>query len=522
METSVFYKPVLEGGLLSVSGCTSRLEMNPKRTIMMASVVLLGLLTALLWATSSRPKDAQGSRPLLVYCAAGLKVPMEVVAREYEAEFGIPVQIQFGGSGTLLNNLKVSQRGDLFVSADSSFVDIGRSNHLLAEVIPLARLSPVVVFARSNPKGIGSVKDLFQTGVRVSLAHPESTAIGSLVRRALVHSGQWASLSSKATVFKPTVNDVANDVKLGSVDAGIVWDATASQYPELESMSGPEWNGYSSEVSVCVLRSCDQPSAALRFARYMSARDRGLKAFAKDGFRVVEGDFWVPHPELLLYSGAVNRSAIEPTLQEFEQREGVSVTRVYNGCGILTAQIRSGQKPDAYFACDVSFMESVSREFRPAISLSETPLVLLVQKGNPGKIQALTDLSRAGLRVGLANEQQSALGTLTARLLRKLGNYDAVMQRVVVQAPTGDLLVNQMRSGALDVALVYAANASAVRESLDVVQLREAGALAIQPYAVGQNTRHAQLMERLLVALQSDRSRERFEQWGFRWKGGTP
>ncbi len=28
----------------------------------------------------------------------------------------------------------------------------------------------------------------------------------------------------RVTVFKPTVSDVANDVKIGSVDAGIVWE----------------------------------------------------------------------------------------------------------------------------------------------------------------------------------------------------------------------------------------------------------------------------------------------------------
>ena len=37
----------------------------------------------------------------------------------------------------------------------------------------------------------------------------------------------------------------------------------------------------------------------------------------------------------------LNRVAIEESLREFEAREGARVTRVYNGCGILTAQIRA-------------------------------------------------------------------------------------------------------------------------------------------------------------------------------------
>lgn len=493
--------------------------MNSKRTILLTSLGLLGVLVGLLWTNQSRPRTAQVTRALLVYCAAGIKAPVEAVARDYEREFGIPIQLQFGGSGTLLNNLKVSQRGDLFIAADSSFVDIGRSNRLLAEVFSLARIVPIVVVARGNPKGITSVADLMKPGIRLSLANPEAAAIGGLTRKALVHSGHWQAVSSGATVFKPTVNDVANDVKLGAVDAGIVWDATAAQYPELSPVGLPELASFSSEVSACVLTACEQPSAALHFARYLSARDRGLKRFSEQGFRPVVGDVWNPHPQVLLYSGSVNRIAIEPTLQEFEKREGVSITRVYNGCGILTAQIRSGQRPDAYFACDASFMENVTNYFAPSVEISETAMVLLVQKGNPAKVTSLEDLGRKGLRVGLAHEQQSALGALTARLLRRTGLYEAIQPNVVVQAPTGDLLLNQLRAGGLDVAIVYAANASQARDQLDPIEIRAPGSLAVQPYAVGINSGNAHLMNRLLDTLQADTSRERFERSGFKWRG---
>lgn len=493
--------------------------MNSKRSILLGSIaLLLGLGFLLLRKPSGNPEAGQ-RQALLVYCAAGLKVPVEAVAAAYQEEFGTEVQLQFGGSGTLLNNLKVAQRGDLFVAADSSFVAIGRSNRLLAEVLPLARQSPVLIVPKANPKSISTIEDLLKPGVRVAIANPDATAVGTLTRSALTHSGHWDRLARSATVFKPTVTDVANDVKLGSVEVGIVWDATAAQYPELAAVRIPEFAGASSEVSICVLNACGQPSQALHFARYLAARDRGLPTFAKQGYKVVEGDVWHPRPEVLLYSGTVNRTAVEPTLQGFEKREGVQVTRVYNGCGILTAQIRAGQKPDAYFACDTSFMETVTNDFQAAVEIAQTAMVLLTQKGNPRGITQLADLARPGLRVGLANEQQSALGALTARLLKRNGLYEKVTPNVSVQAPTGDLLLNQLRAGGLDVALVYAANASQVRDQMEVIEIREPGALAIQPFAVGNRSSHAHLMERLLLALQSAESRQHFEQSGFQWRG---
>lgn len=496
--------------------------MNPMRSILWGSLVAIGVLVALLVWNQAPPGGGSPREALLVYCAAGLKPAVEAAAKDYEREQRVPVQLQYGGSGTLLNNLKVARRGDVFIPADGGFVDLGRSQGLLAEVLPVARMTAVIAVAKGNPKGIRSIRDLTRDGVRVSLGNPDSVAVGTVARTVLSRSGDWAALSQRATVFKPTVQDVANDVKLGAVDAGIVWDVTLRAYPELEGVSDPAMASAQSEVSVCVLRSSVQATEALRFARYLSARDRGLKRFQEAGFQVLPGDVWKAHPSVLFYSGSVNRLAAEPTLKEFEQREGVDITRVYNGCGILTAQIRAGQRPDAYFACDVSFMETVQNGFQPAVALARTPLVVAVRKGNPKAIGGLADLARGSLKVGLCQEDQSALGALSARLLRSAGLWEAVKANVVVQSPTGDLLVHQLRSGGLDAALVYGANTAAVTDSVDTVALSGPGTLAIQPYAVSRDSDHAQLMSRLLSALESEESRKRFVAAGFQWKEPSP
>ena len=492
------------------------------RSILWGSLVAIGVLLGLLFWNQSPPSHGPRREALVVYCAAGLKPVVEAVAKDYEREQKTSVQLQYGGSGTLLSNLRVAQRGDVFIPADTSFIDLGNSNRLLAEVLPLARMSAVVVVAKGNPKNIRSIRDLLRDGVRVSLGNPDSVAIGTVARAALTRSGDWAALSARTLVFKPTVNDVANDVKLGAVDAGIVWNVTVAQYSELEAVAVPELSSARSEVSVCVLQSSTQPTEALRFARYLSARDRGLRRFQESGFEVMPGDVWNPHPSVLFYSGSVNRLAAEPTLREFEQREGVDITRVYNGCGILTSQIRSGQRPDAYFACDVSFMDTVQSYFQPAVALARTPLVLAVRKGNPKAIGGLPDLTRTTLKVGLCQEEQSALGALSARLLRSVGLWDSVKSNLAVQSPTGDLLINQLRSGALDVALVYAANTAAVLDAVDVVRLTGPGTIAIQPYAVSRNSDHAQLMSRLQQALESKVSRDRFVSAGFQLQESLP
>lgn len=494
--------------------------MNPACKLIAGSLLAIVVLTALLYWNPRKHPTEPARRPLLVYCAAGLKGPVEVVARDYEQRTGVPIQLQFGGSGLLLSNLKVAQRGDLFLAADNSYLDAARSNGVVAEIIPLARMTAVIAVPRDNPKKVASLQDLERSDLQMAMANPEAAAIGRLTQRALEKSGRWSALQPRIKVLKPTVNDVANDVKLGTVDAGIVWDSTITQYPELVAVRTPELDTTVAEVGVGVLRFSDQPAAALKFARFLGSSDHGLPVFARAGFAVIEGDRWTERPEVVLYSGGVNRVAIEETVRQFEEREGVAVSRVYNGCGILTAQIRAGQRPDAYFACDVSFMTNVASYFQPARELADTRMVILTAPGNPKGLRRLSDLAHPGLALGVANEQQSALGALTARLLRAEGLHPQVMANVRVQTPTADLLVNQLRTGSLDAVLVYAANASQVKGILEAVELPQPEALAIQPYAVGRDSEHAHLMERLLERLRSEESRHRFEQAGFHWRDG--
>jgi len=485
--------------------------------------VSLIAMAVLVWALAGlfRSKDGGPSpTPVVVYCAAGIKPPVEAAARAYEKEFGIPVQLQYGGSGTLLSNIRVAKTGDLFIAADTSYVTLAREYGLIDEVLPLAHHRPVLAVPKGNPKGIRTLEDLWRLNLRVELANPETAAIGRSVRALLQKTGQWPQLEKQITVFKPTVNDAANDVKLGTVDAGIVWDATAAQYPELEIVRVPELEVAMETVSVAVLKFTRQPTAALRFARYLAARDRGLTEFTTRHFEAVEGDAWADAPELLLCSGAMLRPGIEQTLKEFEQREGCRITTVYNGCGILVAQMRTGQRPDAYFSCDTTFMNQVADLYVAPVDIVENRIALLVPKGNPKQIRTPQDLLKPGMRVGLPHREKSAMGNVIWKLLDAAGVYGSLGDNLKLESPTGDFLVNQLRTGSLDVVMACQSNYVASREHLEAIPVEAPLSRMTQPYAVGRSTSRRFLAERLEAALTSDTSRQRMEQSGFVWRHG--
>lgn len=486
-------------------------------------VVLIAAVLVYLWIdlrSDSRPdRFSEGNQTLMLYCAAGLKPPVEAIRKQYETEYGIFLQINYEGSGTLLSKIKIAPQGDLFLAADDSYITLARTEGLVAEEMPLATMQPVIAVSRGNPRRISGLADLLADDIRLGLANPDAAAIGKITRQVLGQSDRWEQFLSQAKVLKPTVNDLANDIKLQTIDAAIIWDAVANQYPEVEVIRAPEFENHSRQVTIGVLTASDQPAAALHVARYLSARDRGAQVFERFGYNAVPGDKWADVPELVFFSGGVNRLAIQETLKEFEQREGIKVNTNYNGCGILVGQMKAGDMPDAYLACDISFVTQVADLFDARHDIATTDIVILTQKDNPRNIMTLQDLTQAGLRLGIPNAQQSALGRLSLNLLDAAGLTEAVMKNVKSKTPTADLLVNQMLTGSLDAVLVYQANTAMVTDKLTVVPITDPQANAIQPYVVHVNSDHKQLMYRLLETLESDASRQRFQSVGFRWLG---
>jgi molybdenum ABC transporter molybdate-binding protein len=486
---------------------------GPWLAFLASAVVFVVLVAALAW-TNRSPEVSR--TPITVYCAAGLRPPVEAIARKYEQRYGIPIHLQYGPSQTLLSTLEVAHSGDLYLAADEQYLQLGRDKGLLDESIPLAYLRPMLAVAKGNPKKIASLADLLRPEVRVVQAD-KNAAIGKIVSDALGKSETWPALE-KRSAFTDTVMHVADDLKIGAADAGFLWNANLAQYPELEAVTIPELKGRRSTVPVAVVRATKQPSAALRFARFLASSDEGLPEFSRAGYEIADGDTWVENPEVKLQAGAMLRPAIQQTIEEFERREGVRVLTKFDGCGILVSGMRAGDKPDAFFACDQSFMEQVHDLFLDGEGISRNRLVIVVKKGNPFDIHTLDDLATKNLRVGVGNEKQCALGVLTDRAFEEGKVKSKMMKNVRVWKPTGDQLITDMLAGSLDAVVAYVSNAAGHEDELETLPIKVACAEAVQPVAVARASTQKHLTGRLLDAIRTQESRERFEKLGFTWE----
>lgn len=499
--------------------------MNIAKRAMLASALVFLLLIGVL-VMRSRPPGPSGNgveaSEIHMYCAAGVKPPVEEAARAYEAEYGVRINLQFGGSGTLLSNLEVAKQGDLYLAADTSYTDIASEKGLLHETLPLAYMQPVIAVAKGNPKGIKNIDDLLRKDVRTALGEPGAASVGKATRKLLTAVGKWEGVEANVRdigVFKPTVPEVANDVKIGAVDAAVVWDATVANYPELEAIVVPEFAAGRKNITIGVLASSTQPTAALRFARFLNST-RGNAYFQKHHYPAVQGDTWDLHPEITFFCGAVNRRAVETVILDFSQREGCTVNTVYNGCGILTGQMRTlidgNGFPDTYMACDRYYLDTVSDWFQEDVDISEAGIVIVVQKGNPKNITSLADLAKPGLRVSVGQPEQCTIGVLTRRLLEAENMLDSIRKNIVAETASSAMLIPNVATQSVDAVIAYATDAKAESDKIDIVPIDSTLARAVQPFSIAKGSDHKYLSRRLYAAVAN--ARENFEAAGFTFR----
>jgi molybdenum ABC transporter molybdate-binding protein len=500
-------------------------------------------LTLLLWSPWERWKAAQPT-VLRLYCSAGMTKPVAELVKEYETAYGVRTEVSYDGSGKLLSTIRAAGgQGDLYLAAEAAHITIARKEGLIAEVLEVGQLRPVLVVSEptyrdleQRKKPVTGLNDLVRDDIRVVLAIPEIASIGSMSKKVLEKAGLWAKIQEKmkdgaahvSTVG--TVNEVAQVVRTRDGYAGIVWTTTAAQFG-LRQVPTPELATLVEPLQLAVLAKSRDPTAALRLARFLTSADRGGKVFQKHQFEPApDADLWEETPALHVAAGAMLRPGIDEVVKAFARREGVTIDTSYNGCGILVGQmkaLKSGQPghfPDAYFACDQSFLTDVAPWFEAGTLVARNRIVLIVPKGNPRQVRSLADLARPELRVGLAHPKNSALGQLTDELLRKLSLHEQVYRDdravPVIHTDAAHLLVNQMRAGSLDVAVVYRSNVLSSPENsghLEVIDLDLPEAVASQPFAVAKESGHKQLMRRLLQALVAPDSARRFRSLGFQW-----
>ena len=251
------------------------------------SIGLFVLLACLLALIVERVDESIECPGLVVHCAAGLQKPIEEIAREFEKETGIPVSLNFGGSGQLYSQLDLVG-GDAYIPADMSYIEQGQEEGLIGESVVVSTLVAELIVKKGNPKNISSLNDLIDNDLRVVIAD-RSAAVG-LFTHEVLESHQLLEKLEKGKLTKmATVNEVALQVELGAADVGVVWNVLEPQFENCDFIPVTGFLNLPKYAGVGHINQGKWLEETDAFISYIMDRDKGLKVFQKYGFDVIGG-----------------------------------------------------------------------------------------------------------------------------------------------------------------------------------------------------------------------------------------
>lgn len=157
--------------------------------------------------------------PVLVFAAASLTEAFENLADAFEgAHSDLSVELNFGGSSSLAQQILEGAPADVFASADTSNMD-----HLIeggagsnSSVLVLNSLQ--IAVPAGNPGEVSGLGDFALEDLLIGLC-AEGVPCGNFARQALANAGVVAAVDTN----EPDVRALLLKIEAGELDAGIVY-----------------------------------------------------------------------------------------------------------------------------------------------------------------------------------------------------------------------------------------------------------------------------------------------------------
>jgi len=235
------------------------------------------------------PPAAEKPQSLMVYCGAGMRMPMDEIKTLYKEKYGISIVYNYAGSGHLLNQIGLAQMGDVYQPGAMYYFDIAKEKGFIDHEKIVAYHVPVIAVPKGNPANITSLADLTKPGVRLAMGDPKASAIGELGNKILEKNGIKDAVEKNTIARGATVNALIVYVSTGNVDAAITWRESVLFAPdETDFVEIPENENIIKTIPIGLLTFSENKEYAINFVDFV-ASDEGKAIYEKYGF--------VPHPD---------------------------------------------------------------------------------------------------------------------------------------------------------------------------------------------------------------------------------
>jgi molybdate transport system substrate-binding protein len=229
-------------------------------------------------------KDGQDkTKELLLLCGSSFPKPMEQLCSEFTKQTGIEIPTTVAGSEDFLPLVKAGQKGDILVTHDP-YLDYVRDADSLFDHVHVGFVAPVLAVQKDNPKGLKSIQDLTQPGLKVALTDPRYSTCGEMVFALLEKKGiKEAVLKNVENRLTKGHSALGTFLKTQTVDAVIMWNGVAHTFRDsLEVVKTPYEYDEEIRVHIIGLSYTKKPELLKQFIDF--ARTKGPDIFAQYGY----------------------------------------------------------------------------------------------------------------------------------------------------------------------------------------------------------------------------------------------
>lgn len=254
--------------------------------VSLAAVSLSGCSTQKATNTTEHAASSSiDSKELTVFAAASLTEAFQEIAKNFEAEYGVKISLNFAGSQTLVDQLDNGAPADVLATANESSMKRASDAKLVNETKAFTSNLLTIITPKGNPAGVTGLDTSLENAKLVICAEkvPCGKATATLTKK--------LGLTLHPVSEEDKVTDVRSRVISGEADAGIVYKTDAIAAKDAAdtveiAQAGEAVNIYPIAQSVKTVEKHHEKSAQ-SFINYVLS-PKGQKTLTDHGFTPVK------------------------------------------------------------------------------------------------------------------------------------------------------------------------------------------------------------------------------------------
>lgn len=234
-------------------------QLSLRRVIGFTIVVASALGT---WGCSSGDDD---STTITVLAAASLTDVMSEIAAEFEDDADVEVDLSFGASSGLREQVLAGAPVDVFASADPENMDALIAAGEMEDPVTFTRNRLQIAVPPGNPGDVEGLADLGRDELLIGLCDP-AVPCGALAQKVLATAGVDPAPDTRAADARSLLTQIAS----GDLDAGLVYETDVlAAGDRVSGISLSRTVDVSSDYVIATATRADDPGAARDFVDFV-------------------------------------------------------------------------------------------------------------------------------------------------------------------------------------------------------------------------------------------------------------